>query len=210
MALPKRLPAIAPLHRPSEPPVRHLAPAATPASKPRRNPIVLATIGVIALLAILGAQLGLSIAISENAYQTDNLILAEVELAREQRALEQDVEMLASPQYLSQEALKLGMVQNTQPAFLRLESSALVGDLKQQTMAPRANLIANVALSQMLHPESRDREAAPVTDADAAAGGDTQAAPAAGDTSAAAVEAAKPKPTGPIPWNGKLAAPETH
>lgn len=199
MALPLPISQPTPQVRPATPRKRHLAPASAPEAQPRRNPIVLAIIGVVALLAIFATQLALSIAISQNAYQTDNLILEERELSRAQRELQQDVDLLASPQYLSQEALKLGMVQNTQPAYLRLESATLVGDLKQQTMAPRANLIANAALTELLHPGSTHQQSSA-----------TAKAETANDTPAAVVEAAPPKPTGPVAWNGKLAAPDTH
>lgn len=175
----------------------HLRPVPEGRGRRRRSPLVLAMICVLSLLGILAMQLWLSLATSAGAYVTDELIVQERELIRVERAMQQRVDMLASPQHLSEEAAKLGMVQNTRPAYLRLDSKTLVGDLHQQSEAPRVNLIANAALASLTSP-------APATTGPRA---DDQAE--GGEASAETGKPEREKPSGPVAWDGPLNAPQT-
>lgn len=173
------------------PGTRHLTPV-EPAPRRRRRPSALAgaltAVGVV--LAILATQLGLSIVVSQGAYETRALELEQRDLIRVERVLAQHLDKLASPQNLAENAAALGMVQNATPATLRLSDSAVMGDLTPRTTEVGGNLIPNATLANL-----------PVVDAEGLLV-DRNAGQA--DTVAAVVD------TAPVPWEGKLPAPDTH
>ncbi len=185
-------PLLEPLHpSPSKRPEPHLAPV--PETRPRRrtvSPLAAALSAVGVILITLFAQLGLSIAVSEGAYEARALELELRDLTRVERVLAQNADKLASPQNLAENAVKLGMVQNTTPATLRLSDGAVLGAVSGATNAVAGNLVPNATLEGM-----------PVVDADGLLidrdGGQAAAA-------AAAAAAA------PVPWEGALPAPQTH
>lgn len=190
---PVELDLVAPLGAPKTAPTeRHLrlAPAAgSKAQRPGLSPLVGALVAVGVILVILATQLGLSIAISQGAYETRALELEQRDLARVERVLSQNVDKLASPQNLAENATALGMVQNSRPATLRLSDGAVLGALESDTTEARGNLIPNSTLETM-----------PVVDA---AGLLVPRSGQAGGTQADPTAA-------PVPWKGKLPAPETH
>lgn len=159
-----------------------LQPVPASAAK-RRSPLLGALTAVSIVLVILMVQLGLSIAVSEGAYELRALETEQRDLGRVERLLTQNVEKLASPQNLSENAAKLGMVQNAQPASLRLSDGAILGSLEARTAAPQDNLVPNSTLATM-----------PVVDADGLLVSRTPAAPI---------------DQKPVRWEGKLPAPET-
>jgi len=156
----------------------------------RLSPLVVALTGVGMILAILFAQLGLSIAVSEGAYEARALQSELRDLTRVERVLSQNTDKLASPQNLADNAVKLGMVQNTTPATLRLSDGAVLGTLGGPTAAVAGSLVPNATL-----------EGLPVVDADGllTERNSEQAAQAAAAAAATAV-----------PWEGPLPAPQTH
>lgn len=171
----------------TQPPLR-LAPAAAP--RRRATPLsgALAAVGLI--LGVLFAQLGLSIAVSAGAYEARALQLELRDLTRVERVLSQNVDKLASPQNLADNAVKLGMVQNTTPATLRLSDGVVLGNLEGGTAAISGNLIANSTLDGL-----------PIVDAEGLLVDrnlEQAAAAAAGAATAA------------IAWEGALPAPSTH
>lgn len=186
--LPLRTPAAAPIDAPER---RHLR-SAEPAASPRRRvgPVAGALTAVVVVLATFAAQLGLSIAVSEGAYEMRALETEQRDLRRVERVLTQNVEKLASPQNLADNAAALGMVQNSTPATLRLSDAAVLGDLAPRTAEVQQNLVPNATLEHL-----------PVVDAEGllVARGGGQAA--------AAVEASAATP---VAWEGKLPAPDTH
>lgn len=176
---------------PAAPSERHLRlapPAPRTARRPDRSPLVGALVAVGVVLAILATQLGLSIAVSQGAYETRALEIEQRDLARVERVLSQNVDRLASPQNLAENAATLGMVQNARPATLRLSDGAILGSLESPTSEVRGNLIPNATLESM-----------PVVDAAGLLVSRNQLKA----TSAAETEA-------PVRWKGKLPAPETH
>lgn len=178
----------APATRPER---RHLRPVRS-AIRARRglSPLLAALTSVGILLGILAAQLGLSIAVSQGAYEARALELEQRDLLRVERVLAQNVDKLSSPQNLAENAAKLGMVQNATPATLRLSDQAVLGDLQPRTTAAGDNLVPNATLDNL-----------PVVDADGLLVSRTEGqAAAAGATAASA----------PVPWQGKLPAPDTH
>ncbi|WP_336659202.1 hypothetical protein [Leucobacter sp. USHLN153] len=178
-----------PTGRPGE---RHLRPVATPAGKahPKRSPLAIAMVGVAIILMIFAVQLGLSIAISQGAYESRALEIRQRDLSRVERVLSQNVDKLASPQNLAENAAALGMVQNSRPATLRLSDGAVLGALDSETTEASGNLIPNATLESM-----------PVVDAQG-----LLVPRVAGQ--AAAVQPDKIDP--PVRWTGKLPAPDTH
>lgn len=172
---------------------RHLRiapPAPEQERRARRHPLAGALVAVGVVLGILTAQLGLSIAISQGAYEARALEVEERDLSRVERVLSQNVDKLASPQNLAENATSLGMVQNARPATLRLSDGAVLGALESSTSEARGNLVPNSTLENM-----------PVVDA---AG---LLVPRTGDKAASA---AGEKAEAPVRWKGKLPAPETH
>lgn len=154
------------------------------------SPLAAALTAVAVILATLFAQLGLSIAVSEGAYEARALQTELRDLSRVERVLSQNADKLASPQNLADNAIKLGMVQNTTPATLRLSDNAVLGTIGGPTSAVAGNSVPNATL-----------EGLPVVDADGLL---TNRNPEQAEAAAAASASA------PIPWEGALPAPQTH
>lgn len=164
----------------------HLQLAPETEHKAGRSPVVASLIGVAIVLAILATQLGLSIAISQGAYEARALEVEQRDLSRVERVLSQNVGKLASPQNLAENAAALGMVQNARPATLRLSDGAILGTLESVTSDPRGNIVPNSTLESM-----------PVVDA--------QGLLVPRGTGAQAVSSEPP-----VRLKGKLPAPNTH
>jgi hypothetical protein len=168
-----------------------LAPEPAPIARKRlMSPLAgaLAAVGVI--LVTLIAQLGLSIAVSEGAYEARALQVELRDLTRVERVLSQNAAKLSSPQNLVDNAVRLGMVQNTTPATLRLSDAVVLGNLSGPTTAVAGNLVANSTL-----------EGLPVIDANGLL---SERNPEQAALAAAAAN------TAPISWEGPLPAPQTH
>lgn len=175
--------------QPTRTPELRLAPQ--PAKRRRGlSPLAGALTAVAVILATLFSQLGLSIAVSEGAYEARALQVELRDLTRVERVLAQNADKLASPQNLADNALKLGMVQNTTPATLRLSDGAVLGTVGGPVSAVAGNLVPNSSL-----------EGLPVVDADGLL---TDRNPEQAERAAAAAA------TAPIPWEGALPAPQTH
>ena len=176
---------------PRDEPSRHLrlAQSRRAATRRGRGPIAGAVASGGIILLILAAQLGLSILISGGAYEMRALELEQRDLVRVERVLEQNVDKLASPQNLVDNAAQLGMVQNATPASLRLSDGAILGTLETSTSDVTANNVPNDTLAAL-----------PVVDAEGLLvprGGQAVADEALADLT-------------PVPWEGKLPAPSTH
>ncbi|QIM16383.1 hypothetical protein G7067_08040 [Leucobacter insecticola] len=178
--------SLAPLSQPKE---RHLR-LASPRRRAGRSPLLGGLVAVGLVLVILATQLGLSIAISEGAYEVRALEIEQRDLARVERLLSQNVEKLASPQNLAENAAQLGMVQNVRPATLRLSDGVVLGSLESVTTEARGNLVPNSTL-----------DAIPVID--------SAGSLVARNTGLAGQAAAEPVKA-PVQWEGKLPAPRTH
>lgn len=165
---------------------RHLSLAETSRRRFGRSPVVVSLVGVGVVLAIFATQLGLSIAISQGAYESRALEVEQRDLSRVERVLSQNVGKQSSPQNLAENAAALGMVQNTRPATLRLSDGAVLGTLTSVTSDPRGNIVPNATL-----------ESLPVVDAEGLLVAREAGAPAV---------AAEP----PVRWKGALPAPNTH
>ncbi|WP_336650788.1 MULTISPECIES: hypothetical protein [unclassified Leucobacter] len=168
---------------------RHLRIAEAPQSARRRaaSPLIGGLVAVGVILVILATQLGLSIAISQGAYEARALEIEQRDLSRVERVLSQNVDKLSSPQNLAENAAALGMVQNARPATLRLSDGAVLGALDSPTSEVRGNLVPNSTLESM-----------PVVDAE----GLLVPRDAVGGAQEQSMEP-------PVRWKGKLPAPET-
>ncbi|QIK64436.1 hypothetical protein G7068_15390 [Leucobacter viscericola] len=178
--------AVAPLPEPTERPLR----LAEAPKRVRKSPLIGALVSVGIVLGILAAQLGLSIAISQGAYEVRALEIEKRDLGRVQRLLSQNVDKLASPQNLAANAAAQGMVQNVQPATLQLSTGAILGSLDSMTTEANSNLVPNATLSTL-----------PTVDAQGVSVSRNTGLPAA--TTAKSTDA-------PVRWKGKLPAPDTH
>lgn len=179
-----RLLSTAPAEREEQRTERPLRPVSAPAARRQKNPLAGALLAVGIVLVILATQLGLSIAVSQGAYEKRALELEQRDLSRVERLLAQNVDKLSSPQNLAENAAQLGMVQNARPAALRLSDGAILGSLETSASEAQANLVPNSTLADM-----------PVVDAE-------------GLLVPRQVAAATAEPA--VRWKGKLPAPETH
>lgn len=105
--------------------------------------VALASIGAIAI-----AQLLLSIAMTQGAYEMDEQLLRQAELRREEAKLADDLDRLESPQYLAMNAEALGMVPNSDPVYLRLSDGAVLGEPTPAggSATPSAALVPNALI----------------------------------------------------------------
>jgi len=119
--------APAPRRSPAPKPERRLRPAPEPGrrAKPRLAYAVIA-LGGVAVIVV--AQLLLSIAVAQGAYEIDAYQVRQAELARQQQKLSEDLDRVESPQYLARNAEALGMVPNAAPVYLRLSDGAVLGE----------------------------------------------------------------------------------
>lgn len=164
----------------------HLTPVQAPRKRPGRSPVAGAIITVCLIIGIFAAQLALSILVSEGAYESRALEIEQRDLARVERVLSQNLDKLASPQNLAENASALGMVQNVAPATLKLSDGHIQGTLDSATREAGENLVPNSQLDAlpMLDAQGllapRETVNAPEVDLDAA-----------------------------VRWQGKLPAPAT-
>lgn len=86
-----------------------------------------AVASLIGIFAILGAQLGLSIVLSDGAYR---ILSLERELADRSRDLDivaEDIGHMLDPQAVASLAVSMGMVQSRDSSYLRLSDRAVIG-----------------------------------------------------------------------------------
>ncbi|MBC7518282.1 MAG: hypothetical protein H7248_05270 [Microbacteriaceae bacterium] len=106
----------------------HIEIVSTRAQRRARPRLMSAVITVAALFAILAAQLLLSIASSEGAYEIASLQTKHVELSRDQQILSEQLQVLTAPQHLASEAQSMGMVAASSAAHLRLADGVILGE----------------------------------------------------------------------------------
>lgn len=178
---------------------RHIEIVTSRAQRRSRPRSFYAIIAVTSVFALLLAQLLLSIILSEGAYQISALQNEQKQLARTEQALNENLELLASPQNLASRAEALGMVLGTNaPVFLRLSDGLVTGYPTPAAGAEGAigadgSLVANALLTGMtFDPESETADS------------DTSGAPS-GSTTAASV----PSNSGASTSDGQLPSPQT-
>ncbi|WP_173923869.1 hypothetical protein [Agromyces sp. Marseille-P2726] len=135
--------------RPSGPkPPRRLRPVPEPAQRRAKPRLVYAIVALGGVAVIVVAQLLLSIAVAQGAYEIDGYQLRQAVLAREEQKLSEDLDRVQSPQYLAMNAEALGMVPNTSPVYLRLSDGAVLGEPTPATggVAASGPLVPNALL----------------------------------------------------------------
>lgn len=87
----------------------------------------MAFITVIVLFGIIVTQILLSIAVSSGAYEIAALKQSNKEASDKVQLIKQQVSYLEAPQHLAEKAEELGMVNSTNPVFLKLSDGAVLG-----------------------------------------------------------------------------------
>jgi hypothetical protein len=107
---------------------RHIEIVSTREQKKARPRVFYAVVAVAGLFALFIIQLLLSIVVSDGAYRVAALQTEQRDLGRQQQALSEQLDLLASPQNLATQAEGLGMVLSaTSPVFLRVTDGAVLG-----------------------------------------------------------------------------------
>lgn len=181
--------------------VRPVEVAPTREQRRARPKVAYALVATAALFVLLLTQLGISIALSDGAYQISALQSEQAELARDQQKFSEQLDVLSSPQNLANNADALGMVRNSNPVYLDLTTGAVHGVPAPAEAGPDGtgdNLIGNTLLEGV----PLAAGAAPVAGVD----GTSPAAPDAALPGAATA----PAEAGSVPSAAdQLAAPET-
>jgi len=199
------------LPAPAEEPKRtHLEVVPTRSQRRARPRALYAAISVGTLLAIVVAQLLLSIGISQGAYQLNSLQAQQTQLQRSYQAVSEDLNRVSSPQNLAANANALGMVSNSSPAYLRLSDGAVLGaplpanGAAGTVTGTLGNLVPNALLAGVPLVTQTQQQAAAAAAAAAAA----KAAQTGNSASAGAASAPTTAPT--VPLQGALPTPVTH
>ncbi len=93
----------------------------------KRPKVFYATVSVAGTVGIIVTQIILSVWVSSNAFEIDELQTASKEVTRSSEQVQQHVSELSSPQNLAQTAEALGMVSSSTPAYLRLSDAQVLG-----------------------------------------------------------------------------------
>ncbi|MFF1573031.1 hypothetical protein ACFVWR_09800 [Leifsonia sp. NPDC058292] len=128
----QKRPAVEWMGRPATRPIEderphHLEVVPTRTQRRARPRAAYAIVAISVLLGIVIAQLLLSISVSQGAYQLSSLQAKQTQLQRSYQAASEDLNRLTSPQNLAANANALGMVSNSNPAYLRLSDGAVLG-----------------------------------------------------------------------------------
>ncbi len=99
----------------------------TRAQRRARPRIAYAIVAVAALGILLLAQLGISMVLSQGAYELNSLTAEQTKLSRTQQSLSEDLRVLDSPQNLARNAQALGMIANSTPVYLDPKTGRVYG-----------------------------------------------------------------------------------
>ena len=122
------LPLSSPRPQRSPAPRRHLEVAPTRQQRRARPKLLPALVTVTGIGVILLAQLLLSLAVADGAYEIADLQGAQRDLQRQEQALTENLEVLSSTQNLIANAEHLGMIASGNPVFLDLSTGAVSGN----------------------------------------------------------------------------------
>jgi cell division protein FtsL len=116
--------------------------------RPRLMAGMIFVLGVIVTVVM---QISLGMVLTEDAYKLRQLGVEQRNLATEVQILSEEVDSLSSPQNLADAANQLGMLVNTAPVLLEIQSNRVFGEPKPADPArarvASANLVSNSALS---------------------------------------------------------------
>ena len=108
-------------------PIRRISIVSARASRRARPKVFYAATIVTGLGVLMMSQLMMSIALSDGAYTINRLMADQKVQSRSIQALTEQLGTLSSPQNLAANAEALGMVQNTNPVWLRMSDGAVIG-----------------------------------------------------------------------------------
>jgi hypothetical protein len=111
-----------------------------------RPRLAYALIAIGGLLGIFLAQLLLSIALSNGAYQISSLLGEKRDLVRVEGSLSEQLGVAASTQNLASNAQKLGMVASSTPAYLGLDGQVIGAAVAADGKTASSGLTANSLL----------------------------------------------------------------
>lgn len=86
------------------------------------------TVIVLAILVTMVLRLFVSVQTDANAYQIASLNNQNLNLQRDAQFLQEQLDVLNSPQHLSDVAQTLGMISNSSPAYIRLSDGRMWGN----------------------------------------------------------------------------------
>jgi hypothetical protein len=89
-----------------------------------------AVASLVGIFAILGGQLGLSIVLSDGAYQILSLERELNDRLRDLDVVSEDIGHMHDPQAVASLAVAMGMVQSRESSYLRLSDTAVIGESK--------------------------------------------------------------------------------
>lgn len=185
----------------------HLEVVSTRAQRRARPRALYAVIAISAVLMIVVAQLLLSIGISQGAYQLSSLQTKQTQLQRAYQAASQDLDRLTSPQNLAANANALGMVSNSNPAYIRLSDGAVLGaplpvsGAAGTVTGAQGNLVPNAQLTGVPLVTSPQAAAPPTVG---------QSSTSEPESSASEGGASGTEATPSVPLEGALPTPVTH
>jgi hypothetical protein len=209
-----RAPLRPPAHseEPSRPSRLEIVP--TRAQRRARPRTIFAFFSIAIVVGIVTTQLLLSVAVAQGAFQLNSLQTSTKALQRDAQVASEDLDRVESPQYLAENANKLGMVTNSTPAYLRLSDGAVLGDPQAASAAAgtvtgsSGNLVANSLLGgvPLVNPNADSSTKAPTPQKPSAS--PTTAGNSGNSASTSASTAGSAGST--VALNGALPTPETH
>ncbi|WP_144759470.1 hypothetical protein [Curtobacterium sp. 9128] len=122
----------------------------TRAQRRARPRIAYAIVAVAALGLLLLAQLGISMVLSQGAYQLNSLNAEQTELGRTQQSLSEELRVLDSPQNLARNAQALGMIANSTPVYLDPKTGRVYGTPTPATPGEATGNTANQVPNSLL------------------------------------------------------------
>lgn len=117
---------VQPQPTPRAEPSRRLAPVSAPAAR-RRPRLAYAALAVGGALAIGAAQMGISLATTQDAFVLADLNIRQHELSLQKQALHEDLVGISSPQSLAAKADAMGLVVAGSASYLRLSDGKVLG-----------------------------------------------------------------------------------
>lgn len=148
VARPLSAPGLEPLE-PLGAPSRRLRPVETPAHR-RKPRLAYGVIAVLGVLAIVGAQMVLSVMTTQTSYQVAQLTTQQRQLTWQKQILDDEVAGLSSPQYIAANAAALGMVVGESPSYLRLSDGKIVGASKKAAARSSVDPLGRGAVANRL------------------------------------------------------------
>ncbi|MCJ1715317.1 hypothetical protein ACLBWP_03990 [Microbacterium sp. M1A1_1b] len=147
-------PAVVPSRAPRPTADRHrpelVEVTSTRAQRRARPKIAYAIVAVGALGTLLLAQLGISMVLSQGAYELDALNAQQTSLSRTQQSLSENLRVLDSPQNLARNAQSLGMIANSTPVYLDPKTGRVYGTPTPATPAEATGNTANQVPNSLL------------------------------------------------------------